>query len=124
MQEVNEKTGETFTMSESHAIMRYLATTRDVADHWYPKDARKRAVVDQYLDMHHSYIRQGIGAYTFKKLFAPMIINKVYKEEELEFHKIMLARSLRNFEERLSQSKFLCGNEMTIADLSAAMELD
>ena len=57
MQEVNEKTGEVFTLAESHSILRYLADTRGVPDHWYPQDARQRAIVDQYLDMHHSYIR-------------------------------------------------------------------
>ena len=27
-----------FKLSESHAILRYLAQTRNVASHWYPKD--------------------------------------------------------------------------------------
>ena len=124
MQEVNEKTGQVFTLSESHTIMRYLAVTREVADHWYPSDARKRALVDQYLDMHHNYIRQGIGAYAFKKLFAPFIIGKTYKEEELEYHVLLRVKALRNFEQRLSQFKYLCSDEISIADLSAAMELD
>ena len=111
-------------MGESHAIMRYLAMSRQVADHWYPKDLRKRAKVDEYLDMHHTYLRQGSGAYIFKKLFAPVVINKTYKEEELDFHKIMLGRSLKNLENRLSENPYLCGAEISIADLSAAHELD
>ena len=32
-----------FLLGESHAILRYLATSRDVADHWYPTDPKKRA---------------------------------------------------------------------------------
>ena len=51
-------------------------------------------------------------------------MGKTFKEEELEFNKIMLARSLRNFEQRLSQHRYLCSDEISIADLSAAMELD
>ncbi len=73
MQEIDENTGETLTMSESHAILRYLARSRGLADHWYPRDLRQRAIVDQYLDEHHNFLRQGVGAYCFKKLFAPHI---------------------------------------------------
>ena len=42
IQEVDIKTGNvTLTLSESHAILRYLAITRDVPEHWYPrKDLR------------------------------------------------------------------------------------
>ena len=73
MQEINEATGEVFTLSESHTILRYLAVSRGVDDHWYPVDLRKRAVVNHYLDEHHNFIRQGVGAYAFKKLFAPIV---------------------------------------------------
>ena len=40
MQEVDKVTGETFTMGESHAILRYLADSRACPDHWYPRDLR------------------------------------------------------------------------------------
>ena len=73
MQEINEQTGEVFTLSESHAILRYLAVSRGVPDHWYPADLRKRAIVNFYLDEHHQFLRYGVGDYTFKKLFAPFI---------------------------------------------------
>ena len=51
MQEVDPETGETvFALSESHSIMRYLQDSRGCADHWYPRDLKKRALVDMYLD--------------------------------------------------------------------------
>ena len=50
MQEIDERTGEVFNLVESHTIMRYLADTRGVPDHWYPRDPRQRAIVDMYLD--------------------------------------------------------------------------
>ena len=111
-------------MGESHAILRYLADSRGVPEHWYPRDIKKRAAVDMYLDQHHSYLRQGVGGYIFKKLFSPGMTGRVYKDHELDFHRIMLKRSLRLVEARLSKTSYLCGNEMTIADLSAACELD
>ena len=46
-----------YCLSESHTILRYLADTRGVDDHWYPKDLKKRALVEKYLDSHHSDLR-------------------------------------------------------------------
>ena len=47
LQEVDKTTGEVvFTLTETHAIMRYLATVCKVSDHWYPEEPRKRARVD------------------------------------------------------------------------------
>ena len=38
IQEVDSRTGEVLlNLSESHAIMRYLARTRNVPEHWYPR---------------------------------------------------------------------------------------
>ena len=46
MKEIDISSGKEFKLFESHAIMRYLAETRKVADHWYPQDPKKRAIVD------------------------------------------------------------------------------
>ena len=35
-----------FCLSESHSILRYLAESRGCPDNWYPKDLKKRAIVD------------------------------------------------------------------------------
>ena len=56
IQEIDEN-GNVFTLSQSHAILRYLAQSRGVADHWYPSDPEKRAKVDEYLDLHHTFLR-------------------------------------------------------------------
>ena len=49
---------------------------------------------------------------------------KTHSKNELEFHEIMLSRSLRLMENKLKKTKYLCGDKETIADLSAAHELD
>jgi glutathione S-transferase len=36
--ELDKTTGEKWNLFESHAILRYLARTHNVPDHWYPKD--------------------------------------------------------------------------------------
>ena len=85
--------------------MRYLAVSRGVADHWYPTDLRKRGKVDMYLDQHHSFLRQGVGVYAFKKYLAPSITghsDQTYADDELDFHKAILERSLAMLESALS----------------------
>lgn len=42
-----------FKLSESIAIYRYLASEHKIADNWYPKDTKKRAKVDEYLEWQH-----------------------------------------------------------------------
>ncbi len=57
---------------ESHTILRYLHETRNLPDHWYPRnDFRKRAKVDEYLDWNHNGLRLGAGDYLFRKYVLP-----------------------------------------------------
>nr|BAH70628.1 ACYPI007233 [Acyrthosiphon pisum] len=42
---------------ESVSILRYLCRTYNVADHWYPKDIQRQALVDQYLEWQHNNTR-------------------------------------------------------------------
>ncbi len=53
-----------------------------------------------------------------------MLLNKTYTEQELKFHEVILHRSLTLMDRWLTSTKFLCGNEISIADISAAHELD
>ena len=53
-----------------------------------------------------------------------MIAGKSYTEEELSEHVQLLNRGLNLIEKRLDQNRYLCGNWVSIADLSAACELE
>eukprot|EP00455_Lapot_gusevi_P025967 TRINITY_DN2740_c0_g1_i1.p1 TRINITY_DN2740_c0_g1~~TRINITY_DN2740_c0_g1_i1.p1 ORF type:complete len:152 (+),score=40.58 TRINITY_DN2740_c0_g1_i1:31-456(+) len=80
-----------FALFESHAILRYLCATRQVADHWYPRQAQARALVDQYLDWHHSNIRRGAAGLTFVRFLAPRFGLPVYEGQEKEVLRILNA---------------------------------
>ena len=41
----------------SVAILKYIADKYGVADHWYPKDLQKRALVDRYMAWQHLNLR-------------------------------------------------------------------
>ena len=116
--------GSTWVLSESHAMLKYLATTRKVKDHWYPADLRQRAKVDQYLDWHHNFLRQGAARIVFLKLFHPMLTGQQASEEQLNIAHTVCKKSLGYMEKWLADQKYLCGNEISIADIVSAHELD
>ena len=110
-----------FTLGESHAILPYLATSRRVADHWYPSGPQKRAVVDRYLHWHHSNLRRG-AYYVFAKVYAPLIRMKI--PEAVTSEALMTRdKALAQVEAWLTVTPFLAGTEVSIADLTALCEL-
>lgn len=110
-----------FVLSESHAILIYLARSRQVADHWYPADLTKRALVDRYLHWHHTNLRYA-GFWIFDKVMKP-ILGQTPLDYVLEESPIVLAKALRVMETWLAKQQYLTGEEMTIADISAICEL-
>jgi glutathione S-transferase len=110
-----------FTLSESHAILTYLCTSRGVADHWYPKDVAQRAVVDRYLHWHHSNLRHA-HLWVWELKWAPLFGLK-QRPYVLEESPIVLKRALNLMEKWLTASPYIAGAEASIADISALCEL-
>lgn len=50
-------------------------------------------------------------------------MGRTYTEIELKDHKRVLDKSLRLMESWLSESRYLCGDKLTIADISAVCEI-
>ena len=130
-----------FVLYESHAIMKYVVESYGVGNRkamaLYPSDLRKRAILDQIMDWHHTNLRpgatflarrrafQGIGMDTSKMTFHADL-QELPPSRDLR----LLAHSLQVIEgdflgERHSQSPFLGGSSSpTIADLSLFCELE
>ena len=112
-----------FWLSEGHAIMKYLHSTRKWEDHWYPADIKKRALVDVYLDFHHWFLRQGAAGLVFRTVFAPMFGLK-FDQSEIDNARRILDRSLDIINSVfLGSTSYLWGDEMTIADISSFSEI-
>ena len=62
--------------------------------------------------------------YVFKKTVGRRLLGRTFDESELGHHKDILERSLKLLEKRLSRTKYLCSDQVSIADLAAACELD
>ncbi|CAH1644199.1 unnamed protein product [Spodoptera littoralis] len=99
------------TLHDSHAILPYLADTYGKDDSWYPKDVKKRALVNQKLIFNAVIIFArarnitGQVVLTGKRTIEPELIAAV--EEGYEF-----------MEAFLSRTKYIAGDHVTIADVA------
>ncbi|KAJ8555754.1 hypothetical protein K7X08_013250 [Anisodus acutangulus] len=101
-----------FRLSESHAILRYLAWAfPGIADHWYPADLYKRAKVESVLDWHRTTFPRGSASYVFYSVFAPAVGLPLNTKEAASTEKNLIA-SLATIDDKPS-----------IADLSLACEI-
>ena len=114
-----EEPDSNFVLGEAHAIMCYLSRQHDWTD-VYPSDEHLRAQVDWYLHFHHRTIREAsVG------LVAPKI------RKDLDSSEAAQASARANFTSALtvlelgwlSKGRFLVGENVTLADLAAYVEI-
>jgi len=115
-----------FVLTESVAMMRYLAREKEVADHWYPRDSRAQARVDEYLEWQHLGTRATCAGYFIERWLKPMMTKKVDEKK--------VAGALKAMETCLGEletvwlaggeKRFLAGDTISIADILAATELE
>lgn len=110
-----------FTLSESTAMMRYLA--RREGSTLYPTDLKAAATVDQWTDFVVHHIRTPVARVQFNRIVAPMIGQEV-DEKSLAFGLHLLESNLPIIEQRLTENAYLCGDDMTLADVALVGALD
>ncbi|KAL3331323.1 hypothetical protein AABB24_034912 [Solanum stoloniferum] len=115
-----------FKLSESHAILRYLACAFPrIADHWYPADLYKRAKVESVLDWQRTTFPRGPDSFVFYSVLAPTVGLPLNTKAAARTEKNFIA-SLAMIESVWLQKKgrFLLGSDQpSIADLSLACEI-
>lgn len=97
-------------ITDSHVICSYLADKYAVDESLYPKDKVKRMQVDArlYFDCGHLFPRVRI-------MVEPIIY---FGEHEITEQKISyMQKAYDGLEKALTSSKYLCGDQLTIADL-------
>nr|BAS29974.1 glutathione S-transferase theta [Cyprinus carpio] len=112
-----------FVLTESDAILKYLATTYNVPDHWYPKLPEKRARVDEYTAWHHVNTRMHAATVFLQEVIFP---NMGQPTNPAKFKKALtdLDGTLDMLENMfLKRKPFLCGDDISLADLLAVCEL-
>lgn len=114
-----------FKLSESIAILRYLDETQRGSDSLYPKDAKQRARIDEYLEWQHLNTRAGCSGFFREQFILPLLTGKPSDENQLNWIKKMRDGALKKIETVwLTDSAFIAGDKLTAADLFAATEIE
>ncbi|CAH0715343.1 unnamed protein product, partial [Brenthis ino] len=115
-----------FVLSESIAIVKYLAGENLIPDHLYPKDNKLQARVDEFLEWHHIGLRLHCSMYFRAKHLDPIITGKIPDAKTLKGYERRMVSALDLFESKWlnNGTEFVAGNTITVADLFAACELE
>lgn len=124
MQKVPVMVDDGFVLTESDAILKYLATKYHVPEHWYPRQPERRARVDEYTAWHHTNTRPHAAKVFILEVLLPGQLGSPVDEVRLNRALSELNNTLDKLESMfLRRQPFLCGDEITLADLLAVCEL-
>lgn len=110
-----------FRMMESNAIIKYLADKNNSP--LYPRDIKQRAIIDMWIDFSSMHVGGASSKVVYNRLFAAMRGIPV-DENSLKEGLQWLDRFLPVVDGQLKNNAFLCGAQMTIADLNLLAILD
>lgn len=110
-----------FTLSESAAIMRYLAKRENSP--LYPEAAQAQAKVDEWMDYIGHHIRTPYGRIQFHRLVAPML-GQEPDPKIIDLALKDLSQNLPFIETQLSETPYLCGDHLTLADIALIAAID
>jgi glutathione S-transferase len=105
---------------------RYLVRENKIPDHWYPKDSRARAQVDEFLEWQHHNVRATCSLYFQAKWVKPLVTGQQEAPGKLEKLKANMEKSLDLMENIWlnHDHKFMINDQLTIADLLGACEVE
>ena len=110
-----------FVLFESNAIVKYFADKN--GSQFYPKDLKKRAIVDQWIDFSSFHVGMALSKVFYNRVIAQRIGESV-DENSLKDGLKFLDRFLPVIDAQLKKNKYLAGNEMTLADFDLLAILD
>lgn len=111
-----------FVLTESRAIMQYLASKKPEAG-LIPRDEQARAEVTRWQFWDASHFSPQLGALTYEKLIKPMMGMGEPDQRKIDEATANFRRFAGVLERHLAGSPFVVGNGLTIADLTIATSL-
>ncbi|XP_035591336.1 glutathione S-transferase theta-2 [Oncorhynchus keta] len=124
MQKVPVMVDNDFVLTESDAILKYLATKYDVPGNWYPRHPERRARVDEYTAWHHTNTRPHAAKVFLMEVLLPHMTGQPADPLKVERALADLSDTLEKLENMfLKRQPFLCGDDISLADLLAMCEL-
>ncbi|XP_030564778.1 glutathione S-transferase theta-1 [Drosophila novamexicana] len=118
-------TDQGYQLSESVAIFRHLAREKLVPEHWYPHRYLGRSRIDEYLAWQQSNMAVACTDYFQQKWLVPYLQKTRPSDSAVNVASKQLEHTLNDFEELfLNSRKFMLGDNISYADLSAICEID
>jgi glutathione S-transferase len=108
-------------LPESSAILKYLADKTGSAA--YPKDLKARARVNSRMDwLNTTFIRELCYHLAYPQIFPHHVRTpEVAQTATIEWGRTQTERALKTLDEKfIGQNKYLCGDDITLADYFAA----
>lgn len=104
-----------FVLSESSAILKYLADLTDSPA--YPKDLRKRARVNEVMDFFNTYMmRDFVYGLVYSRVLSHYRLNGPAQAQVIALHEPRAQRRLKALDAWIGAKTFICGETITIAD--------
>lgn len=111
-----------FSLTESRAIMQYLASKKPEAG-LMPKDEKDRADVTRWQFWDASHFSPALGTIAFEKLMKPMLGMGTTDAAKVTEALASFRRFAAVLEKRLAGRDYVVGNALTVADLTLASSL-
>jgi glutathione S-transferase len=104
-----------FVLSESSAILKYLADLTDSPA--YPKDLRKRARVNEVMDFFNTYMmRDFVYGLVYSRVLTHYRLGGPAQAQVIALHEPRAQRRLRALDTWIGTKTFICAETITIAD--------
>ncbi|GJQ73309.1 GstT1 [Trypoxylus dichotomus] len=114
-----------YKLTESIAILRYLAREKDLPENLYPKDSKKQARVDEFLEWQHNNLRLSCGMYFQLKYLIPKMTGNEGDENMVIIFESRMMDALDQMESLwLQEKQFINGDQISAADIWAACEIE
>ncbi|MFT7219136.1 MAG: glutathione S-transferase [Candidatus Azotimanducaceae bacterium] len=98
------------TLSDSNAILVYLATRHDPSGHWYPEEPVRRAKIQKFLSIAAGPVASGPAAARLVNVFGAGL--------DMENAKNVATTILGQLNDHLADNSWLAGSDPTIADVA------
>lgn len=104
-----------FVLTESSAILKYLADLTDSPA--YPKDLRQRARVNEVMDFFNTFLmRDYVYGLVYSRVLSHYRLPGQAQSQFIALHEPRARRRLKALDTWIGAKPFICGNEITIAD--------
>ncbi len=112
-----------FKVWENVAIGRYLNEKFDCPSHWFGSSLQERARINQFVQWYAYTLRLGGGAFHWT-IFAPLIYgtDRDFSAERRKGYYVLYESMALLESYWLKESDYVCGNEVSYADLAAFHE--